>query len=82
MYVYRMDSNGVLWAPIIVCECVFHAGLPQSLHILLCEYVFPCWTPTEPVGLYVRMSFPLIFVKPNLANLVYLIIIDCIDSIT
>ena len=28
---------------------VYVYSLPQSLYILLCECVFPCWTPTELV---------------------------------
>src|SRR6218665_2242393 len=34
-----------------ISSCVnvcFHAGLPRSLYIL-CDCVFPCWTPTELV---------------------------------
>ena len=58
MCVSMLDSNRACIssclnvAELVHCisSCVnvcFHAGLPQSFYILLCECVFPCWTPTE-----------------------------------
>src|SRR6218665_2730621 len=47
MCVSMLDSHRTF-----ISSCVnvcFHAGLPQSLYILLSEYVFQCWTPTELV---------------------------------
>jgi len=47
MCVSMLDSLG---ACIFSCvNACFHAGLKQSLYILLCECVVPCWTSTEPV---------------------------------
>src|SRR6218665_2960986 len=51
MCVSMLDSHRAC-----ISYCV-NAGLPQSLDILLCECVFPCWTPTELVYPRVNVCF-------------------------
>ena len=46
--VLMLDSHRACISSSCVNVC-FHAGLPRSLYIL-CDCVFPCWTPTELVG--------------------------------
>src|SRR6218665_718855 len=46
--VSMLDSHRACISSTSVIVC-FHAELPQSLYILLSEYVFQCWTPTELV---------------------------------
>src|SRR6218665_2190612 len=51
MCVSMLDSHRAC-----ISSCV-NAGLPQSLNILLCECVFPCWAPTELVHPRVNVCF-------------------------